>query len=113
VPRAFTVFALVGGVSRGGGNVVEQKIEPGAKVVELQLRLDLEREYEDFRIVVQDSDGNEVGRHEKLKAPKKGGLLSTALPAASFKPDDYTVILSGRTKGAYEEAARYSFRVLK
>ncbi|MBA4122867.1 MAG: hypothetical protein H0X72_10460 [Acidobacteria bacterium] len=64
---------------------------------------------------MQDSDGNEVGRREKLKATKKGGLpsVAAALPAASFKPDDYTIILSGGTKGAYEEAARYSFRVLK
>jgi hypothetical protein len=111
-PR-WVVFALVPGVSRSEGNAVEKKIELGAKVVELQLRLDVERKYDDFRVVVQDSDGNEVGRREKLKATKKGGLLRTALPAASFKPDDYTVILSGRTKGAYEEAARYSFRVLK
>ena len=108
------VFALsFGGLTRGGGNAAEKKIEPGAKVIELQLRLDLDRTYEDFRIVVQDSDGKEVRRLERLKATKKGDLLIAALPAASFKPDDYTVILSGGTKGAYEEAARYSFRVLK
>jgi hypothetical protein len=112
VPRS-VVFTLVGGVSRGGGNTAEQKIEPGAKIVELRLRLDLEREYDDFRIVVQDSEGNEVGRREKLKATKKDSSLTALLPAVSFKPDDYTVILSGGTKGAYEEAARYSFRVLK
>ncbi len=113
-PRS-VVFALFAGVSRSEGNAVEKKIEPGAKVVELQLWLDLERKYEDFRIVVQDSDGNEVERREKLKASNKGGLpsVAAALPAVSFKPDDYTVILSGGTKGAYEEAARYSFRVLK
>jgi len=109
------VFALFAGLSRSEGSSVEKKIESGTKVVELQLRLDVERKYEDFRIVVQDSDGNEVGRREKLKATRRGGLTSVAaaLPAASFKPDDYTVILSGGTKGAYEEAARYSFRVLK
>jgi hypothetical protein len=108
------VFALsFGGLTRGGGNSAEKKIEPGAKVVELQLRLDLDRTYEDFRIVVQDSDGKEVGRSERLKATKKGDSLTTALSAALFKPDDYTVILSGGTKGVYEEAARYSFRVLK
>ncbi|HEX8266325.1 MAG TPA: hypothetical protein VF596_13045 [Pyrinomonadaceae bacterium] len=114
-PRS-VVFALVTGVSRNESNGgAEKKIEPGAKVVELQLRLDVEREYENFRIIVQDSDGNEIGRRDKLKATKKRGLpsVTATLPAASFKPDDYTVILSGSTKGAYEEAARYSFRVLK
>lgn len=111
-PRS-VVFALIAGVSRGGGNAAEQKIEPGAKLVQLRLQLDTERKYDDFRLVVQDSDGKEVGRSERLKATKKGDSLTTALPAASFKPDDYTVILSGGTKGVYEEAARYSFRVLK
>lgn len=113
--RRSVVFALFAGVSRSEGSNVEKKIEPGTKVVELQLRLDVERKYEDFRIVVQDSDGNEVGRREKLKATSRAGLPSIAatLPAASFKPDDYTVILSGGTKGVYEEAARYSFKVLK
>ena len=100
--RRSVVFALFAGVSRSEGSNVEKKIESGTKVVELQLRLDVERKYEDFRIVVQDSDGNEVGRREKLKATSRAGLPSVAatLPAASFKPDDYTVILSGGTKGA-------------
>ncbi|HEX8736012.1 MAG TPA: hypothetical protein VF721_11860 [Pyrinomonadaceae bacterium] len=114
VPRA-VVFALVSGVSRSEGSAVEKKIEASTKAVELRLRLDLDRKYDDYRIAVQDSEGNEVGRGEKLKASRKDGLptVVAALPAKSFKAGDYTVILSGGTKGAYQEAARYSFRVLK
>jgi hypothetical protein len=112
--KSFVVFALsVSGLTRGGGNAAEKKIEPGVKFVQLRLQLDTERKYDDFRLVVQDSDGKEVERRERLKATKKGDSLTTALSAALFKPDDYTVILSGGTKGVYEEAARYSFRVLK
>jgi len=115
VSRSVVVFALSIGVSRSGGGEVEKKIEPGVKDVELRLPLDVEREYDDFRVVVQDSDGNEVARREKLKATKKGTLpfVTAAIPAKPFKPDDYTVILSGGTKGIYQEAARYSFRVIK
>ncbi len=101
--------------TRSGGGGVEKKIEPGVKDVELRLPLDVEREYDDFRVVVQDSDGNEVARREKLKATTKGNLpfVTAKIPAKRFKPDDYTVILSGGTKGVYQEAARYSFRVIK
>jgi len=107
------VFDLLPGMTRSEGSGIEKKIEPGTKVVVLQLRLDLEREYDDFRIVVQDSDGNEVERGEKLKSTKTGSLLTFVLPAESFKPNDYTVILSGGTKGVYKVIDEYSFRVLK
>lgn len=113
-PPSSVVFAFsVVGLTRSGGNSVEKKIEPGTKVVALQLPLEPENKYDDYVVVVQDSDGKEVGRREKLKATKKGNSLIATLPAIFFKPDDYTVILSGGTKGSYEEAARYSFRVLK
>lgn len=113
--RRSVVFALFSGVSRGGSSAAEKKIETGAKFVDLQLRLDLEREYEDYRVVVQDSDGNIIERREKLKATKNGGLptVGVKLPAGRFKPDDYTAVLSAKTNGEYAEAARYSFRVLK
>jgi hypothetical protein len=113
-PRS-VVFALVSGASRSEGSAAEKKIEAGAKVVELRLRLDLERKDDDYKIVVQDADGNEIGRREKLKAIRKDGLptVAVALPAKSFKAGDYTLILSGGTKGAYQETARYSFRILR
>ncbi len=110
-PRS-VVFALFPGVLRGGGDSgAEQKIGNGKESVELRLRLDINREYEDYRIVVQNFDSKEIGRREKLKASKK--TIITSLPAAAFQPDDYTVILSGKTKGEYVDLARYNFRILK
>lgn len=113
-PRS-VVFAMVSGVSRSQGDAAEKKIEPGTKVVELRLRLDFERKYDDYKIVVQDSKGNEIGRRERLKASRKDGLptVVAALPAKSFEAGDYKVVLSGGTKGAYQEEAEYSFRILK
>lgn len=108
-PRS-VVFALFPGVLRGGGNA-EQKIRADKELVELRLRLSLDRDYENYRIVVQNFDGKEIGRREKLKASKKTVVIS--LPAAAFQPDDYTVILSGKTKGEYVDLAHYNFRILK
>jgi len=109
-PRS-VVFALFPGVLRGGNSGVEQKIGDGKESVELRLRLDISHNYEDYRIVVQDFDGKEIGRREKLKESKN--TIITSLPAAAFQPDDYTVILSGKTKGEYVDLARYNFRILK
>lgn len=109
-PRS-VVFALFPGVLRSGGGDAEQKIGTGKESVELRLRLDINREYEDYRIIVQNFDGKEIARREKLKASKK--TVITALSATAFQPDDYTVILSGKTKGEYVDLARYNFRILK
>lgn len=110
-----TVFALISGVLRGSGGVAEKRIESGSKIVKLNLRLDLDRDYEDYRVVIQDSDGREVARRARLRAERKNGLptVAVALPAALFQPDDYTVILSGGQGGQYNEVDRYSFRVLR
>jgi hypothetical protein len=113
-PAVVFAFSVVG-LTRSGGSSVEKKIEPGVKFVELQLPLDPDREYEDFRVIVQNSDGKVVGQSKGLKTRKKGNgkNVIASMSAAPFEPDDYTVILSGKTNGVYEEAARYSFRVLK
>lgn len=110
-----TVFALVSGVLRGSGVGTEKRIEPGSKTVELNLRLDLEGHYDDFRIIVEDSDGREVARRSRLKMLTKGGLptVVASFPSTLFKPDDYTVILGGKTDGEYRDVDRYSFRILK
>lgn len=109
-PRS-VVFALFSGVLRGGDGNAEQKIGASKELIELRLRLSLDREYENYRIVVQNFDGKEIGRREKLKASKK--TVTVVLPADAFQPDDYTVILSGKTKGEYVDLARYNFRILK
>lgn len=110
-----TVFALVPGVLRGGGDITEKRIEQGSKIVKLNLRLDLEREYEIYRVVVQDSEGREVARRVRLRAESENSLprIVISLPATLFRPDDYTVILSGGKDGQYKEVDRYSFRVLR
>lgn len=110
-----TVFALVSGVLRGGGDVAEKRIEPGSKIVKLNLRLDLERDYEVYQIVVQDSAGREVARRVRLRAGSENSLptIVISLPAVLFRPDDYVVILSGGEGRQYSEVDRYSFRVLR
>jgi hypothetical protein len=110
-----TVFALVSGVLRGGGVGAEKKIEPGSKFVEFHLRLDLEVEYSEFSLAIEDSNGHEVVRRGRVKMITKGGLptIVASFPAALFKPDDYMVILNGKTNGEYKEVDRYSFRILK
>ena len=110
-----TVFALIPGALRGGGADAGQRIEPGAQVAELRLRLDLEEEYESFHAVVSGSDGREVASRVRLKAANKDGLPTVvlSLPASLLKPDDYVVVLSGNAGGARRKVARYSFRVLR
>lgn len=115
-PQPRTVFALVSGILRGEAvGTAGKRIEGGSKLVELRLRLDLEQSYGDYRVVIENSEGKEVARRERLKATMADGLqtVAVALPAARFEPDDYTVTLSGRARGGYTEVDRYSFRVLK
>lgn len=107
------VFALFSGVLRSEGNAVEGKIKPGIKSVKLNLQLNLEKTYEDFLVVVEDSNGTEIARRGKLKKVKNKELLTVEFPAENFKPDDYTVRLSGKTNSEYTSIARYSFRILK
>lgn len=114
-PAPPTVFALVAGALRGGSDVAEKKIEPGSKIVELNLRLDVERAYKDYRVVIRDSDGREVARRARLTPSNRNGLptVAVALPSALFLPGGYTAALSGGRGGRYDEVGRYSFRVTK
>lgn len=105
------VFALFPGLLRSGSSDAQQKIGNDTESVELRLRLVLNRDYEDYRVVVQDFEDKEIGRREKLKASKN--TVTVVLPAAAFQPDDYKVILSGKTKGAYVDLATYTFKILK
>lgn len=107
------VFALFPGVLRGESSVAEGKIKPNNKSVKLDLRLDLEKNYEDFLVVIEDSNGTEIAKHGNLKKVKNKESLSVEFPSEKFKPDDYTVRLRGKTNGEYVNVARYSFRILK
>ena len=110
-----TVVALVPGALRGGRDVAEKKIEPGSQLVELNLRLDVERSYGDYRVVIRDSGGREVARRARLKPSNRDGLptVAVALPSALFRPGDYAAVLSGGERGRYEEVGRYAFRVIE
>lgn len=110
-----TVFALVSGALRGGANVSEKRIEQGSKIVELRLRLDLDKDYDRYRVLVQDAEGREVAGRSRLKATgiKVMPTVVAALPAELFRPGDYTVILGGGKGGQYQEVGRYSFRILR
>ncbi|HEX8149982.1 MAG TPA: hypothetical protein VF591_22560 [Pyrinomonadaceae bacterium] len=108
-----TVFALAPGVLRGGSAVAEKRIEPGSTAVELRLRLDIERAYDDYNLVIRDSGGREVARRTRLKPATRSGLptVTVALPSSLFRPGDYTAALSGGSRGRYEEVGSYSFRI--
>ncbi len=107
------VFALFPGILRGEGNAAEGKIKPNNKSVKLDLRLDLEKNYEDFLVVIEDSNGTEIAKRANLKKAKNKESLSVEFPSEKFKPDDYTVRLSGKMNGEYVTVSRYSFRILK
>jgi len=109
----FTLDAVIRTRSGSVAGGVEKKPEPGVKTIELRLSLTNVERKDDYRIVVQDSEDNEVARREKLKATKNGDTVVVAFPVASFKPGKYTVILSGGTKGADENPAEYTFTILE
>jgi anti-sigma-K factor RskA len=109
------VFALVSGVTRNQGQAAEAVIRPSTKLIRLKLTVNAENTNQNFQIIVQDSNGNEIARRDKLKPTKKGGalIIDAAFPASSFKPDDYTVILNAGIKDENQEVDRYFFRILK
>lgn len=108
------VFALFPGGLRGVEDNGSRKIiAPNTKTVKLELKLVGASNYEDFLVVIEDSDGREIARRGNLKKSKNGKLLIVEFPAESFESDTYKVSLSGRKNGEYTNLSFYSFQVLK
>lgn len=108
-------LVLAPGLTRSpgeGGAVLA--IGPGTKTVRIQL--DHEGEgYASYRAVLRTPEGQEVWRQRDV-APLRRGAKSVVIiiPAASLRPGDYVVTLSGiPPSGPVEDVADYAFRVVK
>jgi anti-sigma-K factor RskA len=110
-------LALLSGIPRGGGAAQPKlQLQPGTRLVRLQLEVDPADEYKSFRVELSDRAGVQVWSRAGLSArSQRGGKsLMVTLPANILKQQQYEVLLKGiSNEGATEDLAYYYFDVLK
>jgi hypothetical protein len=110
--RVFEATLVPGDVLREGGEIQTISIAQGSDTVRLKLILS-DNSSQDYQINVLASDGSSVLLRDRLISKEEAGRksLSVDIPTKTLKPDTYRIKLSGRSSGAYEEIASYTFRV--
>jgi hypothetical protein len=110
-PDVIVAFALTASSVRAPGESNTLQFPADASLV----RLRLEHEgagYRRYRVVIQTVEGRDVWRRQDLE-PARSGTASVVVdvPASRLPADDYILTLSGVSRGSFEEAASFSFRV--
>jgi len=108
-------LALTPGLVRDTGTLNKLTISSDTLLVALRLEL-ADQTYENYRVMLQDSQGSEICIRNKVK-PKRLGtnpFIILTFPADILPPDDYFLKLSGASKtGEFDPLGNYSFRVLR
>lgn len=103
------VLALFSHTLRSGGIMPTLAVDNEVKDARLLLNLQ-SRDYDRYRAEIVDPDGNVVHRSGTVKANGKKVVFS--FPANNIRSGEYSVRLSGITKGNLtESAADFSFRI--
>jgi hypothetical protein len=106
---------LTPGGSRSSGEGHDLPIGPEASTVQLELALE-RNDYRSYNVTIENADGKVVVPRNGLKAHNRGSakVLTITVPVRLLPPDNYIITVKGVTKaGTSEDAAYYSFRVLK
>lgn len=113
-----TIVALTlqAGLVRGADDVARVSIPAGADVLHIELGLKPNREYGQYRAVLQNADGRDIWTQDRLvtRRTPTGRAVDLSVSANLVTPGDYLLMLKGLTaRGDLEEAGDYSFRVVK
>lgn len=100
---------------RGSSDVSMVVLPPGTTDVRLQLQLE-SNDYRSYRVTLKEpASARVLWRSAQLRPGIVGGnkLVSVTMPAALFKPRNYSIELAGvRTPGPDDFIASYAFKVL-
>ena len=108
-------LVLSPGLVRDSGTLKKVMCTSETRLVQLELELS-DHKYENYRAVLQDSEGSEICILNKAKPKRLGSNQFIVLPfPANFLPsDDYSLKLSGvSSTGEFDPLGTYSFRVLR
>lgn len=113
-PGIVYAVILTPGLTRDSGEIRKFTIPPASGTIRLQLALP-DNQYQSYKAVLHDSNGDIVLTMSNLKAQSANGqsaLLVDLIPNV-IPPGDYRITLSGLTaNGNSESVGSYSFRVL-
>lgn len=108
-------FALMPGLVRDSGTTNRVVISSGTSLAALRLEL-ADNRYQNYRAVLQDSEGSEIWTLNKAKPERTGTdqVVVLTLPVNILPRGDYSLKLSGvNNTGAYDPLGNYYFRVLR
>lgn len=110
-PEVIVAFALTASSVRAPGESNTLQLPANASLVRLQLEHEGAR-YPRYRVVIQTVEGRDVWQRQDLE-PARSGTANVVVdvPVNKLPADDYILTLSGASRGSFEEAASFSFRV--
>ena len=109
-------LALWPGISRSSGTRPKLVLPKYARTVRIQIGVEPEDEYKNFRVELNAPGGQPVWTQDNLSARTRraGRAVILNMPASIFRAGDYELVLKGVTgKGATEDVGYHYFNVLK
>jgi len=109
-------LTLLPGISRGAGQKPGLVIAPEARLVRLQIGIDVEEQYTKFAVELRTSTGRRVWNRENLTAKNQRSARAVVLmvPATVLQSGEYELRLRGVTEtGETEDVGFYYFDVAK
>ena len=114
-PSTFATFVLSPGLTRGTDEPEKLIIHPSTRLVQIQLALEKEEDYQSYLAEIRTARGNLVWSKSNLTTERTGyGLaVSLTIPAKLLSAGEYELALKGATKGKLEAVGYYYFIALK
>jgi hypothetical protein len=109
-------LALLPGIPRGGGVRPKLVLPQSARLVRLQVGIEPEDQYRNFRVELRGPEAQQVVTRDGLSARKSGAgrVVVLSFPAKMLDPGQYELALRGVTDdGRTEDVGYYYFDVLK
>ena len=114
-PSAFATFVLSPGLTRGTDEPEKLIIHPSTRLVQIQLALEKEEDYQGYLAEIRTARGNLVWSKSNLTTQRTGyGMaVSLTLPARLLSVGEYELALKGATNRKLEAVGYYYFIALK
>jgi hypothetical protein len=107
-------LSLVPGALRSAGSVPQMRLPAPPAALRIQLSLPPAAAYAEYRATLRNAEGTTVWSESGLAGPRgnRNEPLAITVPAALLAPNDFELIVEGRSRaGSFEEAADYYFGV--
>ena len=114
-PSAFATFVLSPGLTRGTDEPEKVIIHPSTRLVQIQLALEKEEDYQSYLAEIRTARGNLVWSKSGLTTERTGYgfAVSLTVPAELLSAGEYELALKGATKGKLDAVGYYYFIALK